>query len=126
MPSPDPDDQRDAREFERSLREDVLAGRADPTLLECFVALPKRVRRSLKLIVESAKRDQAALERRSTDRESSEQGGPKLTAPTNSPLSYMELNPWTEPNPWAESRTEPRHTGAISATTPPRAQPPAV
>ncbi|KAG9120625.1 hypothetical protein FRC07_003814 [Ceratobasidium sp. 392] len=116
MPSTDPDDRRDAREFERSLREDVLAGRADPAQLTWFVALPKRVRRSLRLIVETAKREKAELERRSTGKVPGEQGTPQLALPTNPSPLYAELNPWAEPNPWVESCTEPRRGEAEIAT----------
>ncbi|KAG8794301.1 hypothetical protein FRC12_024962 [Ceratobasidium sp. 428] len=102
MPSADPNDQRDARDFERSLREDVLAGRADPGLLTWFEALPKRVRRSLRLIVETAKRDKAELQRRSTDTVPDKQGGSQLLPQINPPLLDIEQNPWAEHNPWTE------------------------
>ncbi|QRV77123.1 hypothetical protein RhiJN_16097 [Ceratobasidium sp. AG-Ba] len=85
MPAADPDDQRDARAFERSLREDVLAGRTDRSQLDWFVALPKRVRRSLRLIVETAKRDFAQPERHSTNHPSrSLSANPQLKVPTPS------------------------------------------
>ncbi|KAG8747477.1 hypothetical protein FRC12_014056 [Ceratobasidium sp. 428] len=126
MPPADPDDQRDAREFERSLREDVLAGRADPAQLAWFVALPKRVRRSLKLIVETAKRDKAELERRSTSKVPGEQGGPQFTLPTRSSLSDIEHNPWAEPNPRTDSPCMPAHRDDPSVTIVHCAGPPLV
>ncbi|KAG8774241.1 hypothetical protein FRC12_002096 [Ceratobasidium sp. 428] len=105
MPA-DPEDQRDAREFERSLREDVLAGRADPAQLAWFVALPKRVRRSLRLIVETAKHDKAQLlKRRSTDKAPRVQDTQQLVPSTGPSLSDIEQNPWAERNPWAEPCT---------------------
>ncbi|KAG8713486.1 hypothetical protein FRC09_018660 [Ceratobasidium sp. 395] len=127
MPSADPDDQRDAREFERSMREDVAAGRADSAQLAWFVALPKRVRRSLKLIVQAAKRDKAELERRSTNKAPGEQGGPQLTLPAKPSLSDIEHNPWAESNPWAEPYTPARRDDpsvtTVHCTGPPLVQP---
>ncbi|QRV95314.1 hypothetical protein RhiJN_23332 [Ceratobasidium sp. AG-Ba] len=80
------EDQRDARAFERSLREDVLAGQTDRSQLDWFVALPKRVRRSLRLIVKTAKRDFARPEQRSTHQPPRhERSDPQPTRPTLSP-----------------------------------------
>ncbi|KAG8717901.1 hypothetical protein FRC09_013504 [Ceratobasidium sp. 395] len=117
MPA-DPEDQRDAREFERSLREDVLAGRTDPAQLAWFVALPKRVRRSLRLIVETAKHDKAQLlERRSTDKVSGEQGRLQLIPAANPAPTDIEHNPWAEPNPWAKPRADVHPADDVLAVT---------
>ncbi|KAG8682048.1 hypothetical protein FRC08_015219 [Ceratobasidium sp. 394] len=63
MPAADPADQRAARDFEQSLRYDVLSGRAPQAKLDWFSALPKRVRRSRQLIDEALGPFQAARER---------------------------------------------------------------
>ncbi|KAG8717711.1 hypothetical protein FRC09_013850 [Ceratobasidium sp. 395] len=105
MPSVDPDDQWDARDFERSLRKDVLAGRADPSLLTC-----------LQLIVETAKHDKAQLKRRSTGKTLSVQDETAWLPPSMSLSldSDIEHNLWAEPDPWARSRTEVHSAGNVS------------
>ncbi|KAG8724584.1 hypothetical protein FRC09_016913 [Ceratobasidium sp. 395] len=72
MPA-DPENQRDAREFEHSLHEDVLAGRTDPA--------------HLRLIVETAKHDKAPRV----------QDTRHLEPPTGPSLLDIEQNPWAKP-----------------------------
>ncbi|QRV74418.1 hypothetical protein RhiJN_02432 [Ceratobasidium sp. AG-Ba] len=118
MPAADPEDQHAAREFKRTLREDVLAGRAPRAELDWFEAQPKRVRRSLKWIVETAKRDKALLEQRTA--------GDGSSCPPPSPmhvLSTIPPPPTLEDNPWAEHRPV-RHPGVRrTALEPVRLQP---
>ncbi|QRW15394.1 hypothetical protein RhiLY_14393 [Ceratobasidium sp. AG-Ba] len=99
MPAANPEDQRQAREFERDLRNDVLAGLAHRATLNWFEAQPKRVRRSLKLIIKTAKRDKASLEEHVAGDPSS--CPPRL--PTHA-LSTTPPRPTLEDNPWAEHR----------------------
>ncbi|KAG8710058.1 hypothetical protein FRC08_017682 [Ceratobasidium sp. 394] len=63
MPAADPADQQAARDFEQSLRYDVFSGRAPQAKLDWFLALPKRVRRSRRLIDEALGPLKAAEER---------------------------------------------------------------
>ncbi|QRV80901.1 hypothetical protein RhiJN_08916 [Ceratobasidium sp. AG-Ba] len=53
MPAADPVDQRAAREYEQMLRYYVYSGRTPQSRLDWFEALPKRVRRSRRLIDEA-------------------------------------------------------------------------
>ncbi|QRV80900.1 hypothetical protein RhiJN_08915 [Ceratobasidium sp. AG-Ba] len=101
MPAADPEDQCAARDFERSLREDVVAGRALRATLDWFESQPKRVRRSLRLIVETAKRDKAELERRNGDEIPSRSMGPPKTRPSHRPLPSPAV-----PDPFVALRSE--------------------
>ncbi|KAG8778401.1 hypothetical protein FRC12_024997 [Ceratobasidium sp. 428] len=123
MPS-DSEDQREAREFERSLREDVLAGRTDPAQLVWFVALPKRVRRSLRLIVETAKHDKARLlERQSTHKALGVQGTQQPVPPSNPSLLPIDFNPWAEPCAPETPHNDTLTTAAPQCVEPPPVQP---
>ncbi|QRV75805.1 hypothetical protein RhiJN_03820 [Ceratobasidium sp. AG-Ba] len=113
MPAADPEDQREAREFERSLRKDVAAGRAYRATLEWFEAQPKRVRRSLRLIVETAKRDKAELERRMADEDPRQQCRLRTPLQISPPLQYN-----VEPNPWAAHCPETRQIECTAVTRP--------
>ncbi|KAG8704648.1 hypothetical protein FRC09_003410 [Ceratobasidium sp. 395] len=53
MPASDPLDQQAARAFEQDLRYYVMSGRAPQSKLDWFEALPKRIRRSRRLIDEA-------------------------------------------------------------------------
>ncbi|QRV96458.1 hypothetical protein RhiJN_24476 [Ceratobasidium sp. AG-Ba] len=53
MPAADPADQSAAREYEQMLRYYVYSGRAPQSKLDWFQALPKRIRRSRRLIDEA-------------------------------------------------------------------------
>ncbi|QRV88076.1 hypothetical protein RhiJN_16094 [Ceratobasidium sp. AG-Ba] len=64
MPAANPKDQRRARNAERDLRDDVLAGLAHRAMLDWFEAQPKCVRHSFKLIIKTAKHDKASLVQR--------------------------------------------------------------
>ncbi|QRV98296.1 hypothetical protein RhiJN_26315 [Ceratobasidium sp. AG-Ba] len=97
MPA-EPEDQRQARELERALSNDVLAGLAHCAMLDWVKAQPKRIQRSLKLIIETAKRDKASLAQRIAS-----DALPRLphssvqvssTIPTPPPA--LENDPWTE------------------------------
>ncbi|QRV88053.1 hypothetical protein RhiJN_16071 [Ceratobasidium sp. AG-Ba] len=64
MPAANPKDQRRARDPERDLRDDVLAGLAHRAMLDWFEAQPKCVQHSFKLIIKTAKHDKASLVQR--------------------------------------------------------------
>ncbi|QRV73371.1 Retrovirus-related Pol polyprotein from transposon [Ceratobasidium sp. AG-Ba] len=122
MPAADPEDQREARDFERSLREDVAAGCAHRATLEWFERQPKRIRRSLKLIVETAKQDKAELERRNGDEIPSRSMGPPKTRPSHRLLPCPAV-----PNPFvalrSETHSETRQQNHWDALQRPSAQP---
>ncbi|KAG8685070.1 hypothetical protein FRC08_013320, partial [Ceratobasidium sp. 394] len=63
MPAANPNDQRAARDFEQLLRYDVFSGHAPQSRLDWFLALPKRVRRSWRLIDQALGPHEAAAER---------------------------------------------------------------
>ncbi|KAG9082925.1 hypothetical protein FS749_006461 [Ceratobasidium sp. UAMH 11750] len=63
MPAADPDDQRAARDFEQSLRYDVFSGWARQAKLDWFLALPKCIQWSRRLIDEALGPLKAAKER---------------------------------------------------------------
>lgn len=69
MPATDAADQADAREYEQMLRYYVYSGRAPQDKLDWFLALPKRVRRSRRLIGEALGPYDEAREREQEDQE---------------------------------------------------------
>ncbi|QRW00908.1 hypothetical protein RhiJN_28926 [Ceratobasidium sp. AG-Ba] len=113
MPAADPEDQCRAREFERDLRNDVLAGLAHRAMLDWFEAQPKRVRRCLKLIVETAKRDKATLQRRIAS------DGPPCLPHAPPPLpSIVPRPPVLEEDPQAERRRDPPQSAPLTVLSP--------
>ncbi|QRV96335.1 hypothetical protein RhiJN_24353 [Ceratobasidium sp. AG-Ba] len=117
MPAADPEDQRRAREFERDLRNDVLAGLAHRAMLDWFDSQPKRVRRSLKLIIETAKRDKAALQQRIAS-----DGPPRLPHLSVQVSSTVPCPPALEENPWAKECPEPHRGSPSTSPVPNRLQ----
>ncbi|QRV80899.1 hypothetical protein RhiJN_08914 [Ceratobasidium sp. AG-Ba] len=118
MPAADPKDQRRARDFERSLREDVLAGRAHRATLDWFKAQTKRVRRSLWLIVETAKHDKAVLEQRTAAQPSPQQDG--IRAPRS---THQLLPSHVAPDSLASRQLQTRQRDCSECPQPAKAQP---
>ncbi|KAF8600458.1 hypothetical protein BDV93DRAFT_265858 [Ceratobasidium sp. AG-I] len=111
MPAADPLDQRAAREFKQTLRDLVSAGHASHSMLEWFSALPKRVRRSRRLIDDAwAALKAAGIKIRQHDaheRALAEQ----VVVRAPSPRDLLSLQ--GDANPWAEDEPVPRQTGNI-------------
>ncbi|KAG8706146.1 hypothetical protein FRC09_002551, partial [Ceratobasidium sp. 395] len=148
MPATDPLDQQAARAFEQDLRYYVMSGRAPQSKLDWFEALPKRIRRSRRLIDEALGPVEAAATR--AREELAKQKAEEFTrhlqmvAARSQPRDLLclqgkaaadmqretQLTPPTnlalsdiEHNPWAESRTEARDTSDVSTTTTQRVEP---
>ncbi|KAG8745281.1 hypothetical protein FRC12_014583 [Ceratobasidium sp. 428] len=142
MPAADPLDQQAARAFEQDLRYYVVSGRAPQSKLDWFEALPKRIRRSQRLIDEALGPVEAAATRAREElakRKAEDftrhlqmvavQSQPRdLLCPQGKAAADIQretqLTPPTnlalldiEHNPWAEPRTEACDTSDVSTTT---------